>query len=420
MPNKNTFCILPFIHLSVFQDGKVKPCCMADSFMPENYNDSTGFKEFFQNETYKQLRDDLKNGVKNKMCDVCWKKEELGGRSFRQEKNAHFKKQYDEFMETEDKESELVFLDIRFSNQCNFKCRMCGERDSTSWYEERETFWNEECVKPVLEKVLKDGGNEEDVWNHIKPFDSKKLHILKKQFTEEELNNLEYVYIAGGEPLYTKMVWDFIEKIPHPENVTLQFQTNFSLLEYKDKSIFDFTRNFKKVIYSISLDGLFEVGEFQRTNFKTDNFLSNLKKLNEEIKTNPNISYDFTYTTTIINVFSFFETFDYLIENGYIEDYSNIRFQIARWPKFLDAKNYSLKHRIKKYYDRKIIKGIHNNPFLKGDIQNFILHIDQDIEGDMQTHLFEINRMARFSFDYNKTPIPEHIKNIETTIQKVI
>jgi MoaA/NifB/PqqE/SkfB family radical SAM enzyme len=414
MINKDTFCILPFIHLSVFQDGKVKPCCMADSFMPENYNDSDSFKEFFQNDTYKQLRDDLKNGVKNSLCDFCWKKEALGGRSFREEKNAHFKEQYDKFIENEEKEAELVFLDIRFSNQCNFKCRMCGERDSTSWYEERETFWNEECVKPVLNKVLEMGGKEEDVWNHIKPFDSKKLHILKKQFTEEELNNLEYVYIAGGEPLYTKMVWDFIEKIPHPENVVIQFQTNFSLLEYKEKSIFDFTKKFKQVVYSISLDGLFEVGEFQRTHFKTDNFLSNLKRLNEEIKSNPNISYDFTYTTTVINVFSFFETFDYLIENGYIKDYSNIRFQIAKWPKHLDAKNYHLIDEIKKYYSRTDIKGIEHNPFLKGDFENFILHVEQGIEGDISQHLYELDRTIRFSSEYNNIKVPQRMKNIDS------
>lgn len=413
MINKDTFCILPFIHLSVFQDGKVKPCCMADSFIKENYNDSEGFEEFFQNESYQKLRNDLKNGVKNSLCDVCWKKEDLGGRSFRQEKNAHFKKQYDKFIENEESNPELVFLDIRFSNQCNFKCRMCGERDSTSWYEERETFWNDECVKPVLEKLVKGGGDPKDLYNYIKPFDSKKLHILRKQFTEQELNELEYVYIAGGEPLYAKMVWDFIEKIPHPENVTLQFQTNFSLLEYKDKSIFEFTKNFKQVVYSISLDGLFEVGEFQRTNFKTDVFLSNLNRLNEEIKTNSNISYDFTYTTSLINVFSFFETFDYLIENGYIEDYSNIRLQIVQWPKHLDTRNYPITNKIKKYYSRTNIKGIHKNPFLKGDIDNLIRHVEQGIEGDLDNHLFELKRMIRFSSEYNNITIPDNLKNLD-------
>jgi hypothetical protein len=53
------------------------------------------------------------------------------------------------------------------------------------------------------------------------------------------------------------------------------------------------------------MDGLFEVGEFGRTNFKTDVFLANLNKLNEVKKEYNNIVYDFTYTSSILNVFSF-------------------------------------------------------------------------------------------------------------------
>ncbi len=409
MPNKDTFCVLPFMHLSLCQDGKVKPCCISNSFFEENYNDSTDFDTFFKNDSYEKLRDDLKNGVKNKMCDVCWKVEEHGGRSFRQEKNSHFKKQYEEFMENENTKNELVFLDVRFSNQCNFKCRMCGERDSTSWYDEREEYWEREVVDPVRER-LKQWNLHEKVYDYINPFQSKKLHILKNDFTKDELSKLEYVYLAGGEPLYMKKVWDFIESIPYPENVTLQFQTNFSLLEYKGISIFEFTKKFKSVVYSISLDGLFETGEFQRTNFKTDVFLNNLKKLNEEISNNPNIKYDFTYTTSIINVFSFFETFDYLIDNGYIRDYANLRFQIVKWPAHLDVKNFNIIKEVKEYYSRTDIKGKYKNPFLEGDIQNFISYVESDGWIDNAEHLENLKNYLIFSTDYNKLKLPTNLE----------
>ncbi len=408
MYNKDTICVMPFMHLSVFQDGKVKPCCMASDFFEENYNDYVDFNQFYKNESYKKLREDLKNGVKNKICDAGWKTEDRGGRSFRQEKNTHFQKQYEELMRGESEKNELVFLDVRFSNQCNFKCRMCGERDSTSWYDERAEYWEKEVVDPVREK-LKQWKLDHRVYEYINAFDKKKLHILKNDFTQKDLEKLEYVYLAGGEPLYMRKVWDFIETIPHPENVTLQFQTNFSILEYKDTSIFEFTKNFKNVVYSISLDGLFETGEFQRTNFKTETFLSNLKKLNEEIKLNPNISYDFTFTTTIINVFQFFETYDYLIDNGYINDYSNIRLQIVSWPKHLDAKNFGIEKEIEEYFDRKNIKGIERNPYLSGDIKNYILHIKQGIEGDYEEHLTNFRNYIKWSSLYNNLEIPKHL-----------
>ena len=89
MYNKDTFCVMPFMHFSVFQDGKVKPCCMASDFFEENFNDYVDFEQFYKNESYKKLREDLKSGVKNKMCDACWKTEDRGGRSFRQEKNTN-------------------------------------------------------------------------------------------------------------------------------------------------------------------------------------------------------------------------------------------------------------------------------------------------------------------------------------------
>jgi organic radical activating enzyme len=409
MPNNDTFCVLPFMHLSVFQDGKVKPCCMSNSFFEENYNHYVNFDIFFKNESYQKLRDDLKNGVKNKMCDVCWKVEEYGGRSFRQEKNAHFKKQYDEFMQNENAKSELVFLDARFSNQCNFKCRMCGERDSTSWYEEREEYWEREVVDPVREK-LKKWELEDKVYNYVNPFDAKKLHILKNDFTKDELSKLEYVYIAGGEPLYTKKVWDFIETIPSPENVTLQFQTNFSLLEYKGVSIFEFTKKFKNVVYSISLDGLFETGEFQRTNFKTDVFLDNLRKLNIEVSENPKVSYDFTFTASLLNVFHFFETFDYLIDNGYIKDYSQLRLQTVKWPAHLDVKNFNLIKEVKQYFSRTDIKGIDKNPFLKGDIENLILYIEKDGWIDNKEHLENLKNYLIFSKIYNNLKLPTDLE----------
>jgi organic radical activating enzyme len=287
-------------------------------------------------------------------------------------------------MREEDKK-DLVFLDIRFSNQCNFKCRMCSERDSTSWYDEKRE-WNEK--------------------NGI-PFDSKKLHILNNDFSKEDLEHLEYVYIAGGEPLYTKKAWDFIETIPHPQNVDLQFQTNLSILNYKDKNIFELTKGFKKVIYSISMDGLFEVGEFGRTNFKTDVFLANLNKLNEVKKEYNNIVYDFTYTSSILNVFSFFETFDYLIDNGYINDYSNIRFQFVRYPDILDTKNFNVLFKAKEYYERRhTLKGIEHSPFLLGDIENLLIYLEKENNTNTKEYLEKLKNYLIFSENYNNIKIP--------------
>jgi hypothetical protein len=171
------------------------------------------------------------------------------------------------------------------------------------------------------------------------------------------------------------------------------------------------TRGFKKVIYSISLDGLFEVGEFGRTNFKTDVFLANLNKLNDVKKEYTNIVYDFTYTSSILNVFSFFETFDYLIENGYINDYSNIRFQFVRYPDILDTKNFNVLDKAKKYYERRhTLKGIEHSPFLLGDIENLLIYLEKENNTDTKEYLEKLKNYLIFSENYNNIKIPSTLK----------
>jgi hypothetical protein len=171
------------------------------------------------------------------------------------------------------------------------------------------------------------------------------------------------------------------------------------------------TKGFKKVIYSISLDGLFEVGEFGRTNFKTDVFLANLNKLNDVRKEYNNIVYDFTYTSSILNVFSFFETFDYLIDNGYINDYSNIRFQFVRYPDILDTKNFNVLFKAKEYYERRhTLKGIEHSPFLLGDIENLLIYLEKENNTNTKEYLEKLKNYLIFSENYNNIKIPSTLK----------
>jgi hypothetical protein len=159
------------------------------------------------------------------------------------------------------------------------------------------------------------------------------------------------------------------------------------------------------------MDGLFEVGEFGRTNFKTDVFLANLTKLNEVKKEYNNIVYDFTYTSSILNVFSFFETFDYLIENGYTSDYSNIRFQFVRYPDILDTKNFNVLDKARQYYERRhTLKGIEHSPFLLGDIENLLIYLDKENNTDTKEYLEKLKNYLIFSQNYNNIKIPSTLK----------
>jgi MoaA/NifB/PqqE/SkfB family radical SAM enzyme len=59
-------------------DGEVKPCCIAGGFdEPESLREKS-IEEIFNSKQFKQLRKDMLNGTRNKVCDVCYKKEDRG------------------------------------------------------------------------------------------------------------------------------------------------------------------------------------------------------------------------------------------------------------------------------------------------------------------------------------------------------
>jgi hypothetical protein len=105
------------------------------------------------------------------------------------------------------------------------------------------------------------------------------------------------------------------------------YNTNFSILKYKGKTIFEYLKDFRNVHFSISLDGLGEVGEFVRTGFDNKVFNTNFMLLKWAIEHYKNISYDFQYTCSVLNAFNFF---DFLKELN--EDHNLINFHWVKYP----------------------------------------------------------------------------------------
>ena len=147
-----TFCPLPFVHLYAQPSGHVKPCCIAETIYTHNLNNET-IDEVFNSEEMKKLRVDMLNGERNKLCDICYLAEDRGEVSARQ---GFLEPQNNEFEipETTDGEVPLEFqyIDIRFSNQCNFKCRTCCHDFSSSWYEPEMLMGG---LSPDTNKVIK-------------------------------------------------------------------------------------------------------------------------------------------------------------------------------------------------------------------------------------------------------------------------
>src|SRR5262245_32051465 len=77
----DTFCILPWMHLTVLPDGTSRICCVA-SDGPLSLQKST-LAEIWNSEHMRKLRRDLVAGRPVQECSVCYRDEQEGGISHR-------------------------------------------------------------------------------------------------------------------------------------------------------------------------------------------------------------------------------------------------------------------------------------------------------------------------------------------------
>jgi len=325
--SSESFCILPFVHLYAQPDGEIKPCCIAGSYdKPLKYKGNT-IEGIWNSEQMKDLRKDMLCGVKNKACDVCYKKEERGEDSPRIKYNRSNNWTMPKVDENFEVPPVIQHLDIRFSNLCNLKCRMCNHTFSSSWFEDAKKMYGGVVEDSKVIKV------SETIVEDLIPY----------------LSDIRSVYFAGGEPLimpeHFKMLKWLHENVGEYFDEELQETKKNLHLHYNTNNEVDLVnlwKDFAKVFVSISCDGIGPVGEYQRTNFDTKKFLENL----DRIKTvaNPSytsggpgkrvtgIQYNFQYTTTIYNIYHIFDFINFMIENKYVESSDSIDLYYAWSP----------------------------------------------------------------------------------------
>lgn len=343
-----TFCILPFIHLYVHPDGKIAPCCIGNPFSNGPNMKNSTIEELINSKELKEVRESIANELEHPACSVCFNSEKLNGDSSRFRYNKHEAYSLPEVQDDYSVPTSIQHLDIRFSNLCNLKCRMCNPEYSSMWYED----WHK-LHKGKLQgtKVVK---ADENAVEKIKPY----------------IANLKTIYFAGGEPLLMKEHMDTLtylhETFPNVDlpcnhgigkNLQFHYNTNLHVLKYNGEGFIDKWKDFRKVNLSISCDGIGPVGEFQRTGFKTERFLTNLNTLvNKGFKPlsyrsangDPNcrLLYNFQYTVTPLNVFHIFEFIDFLLDNKYIYNDYDVDFRYAWSPLSHTVKNMPIEYKI--------------------------------------------------------------------------
>lgn len=331
----NTTCILPFVHLYSEPKGEMKPCCIASGFDEPLDLKTLTIEEAFNSPQMKELRKDMLEGKRNKVCDVCYKKEDLNNHSPRTDFNNNRLWKMPEVKEDYSVDSQFQHVDIRFSNLCNFKCRMCNHDFSSNWYED---------------------------FDKLRPGHTKgRTKVMKVSDTIVEdliphLKNIKSFYFAGGEPLIMpehykvlKYLYDTMPVVEqHWGNVrplSIHYNTNLSVITYDENSLVELWKGFDRVFLSISCDGIGEVGEYQRIGFLHDRFITNLKTIQKYFISNSpyngglGLQYNFQYTTTIYNAYHIFDFIKFMEENKFIKSSEHIDFYYAWSPSEVSLNN---------------------------------------------------------------------------------
>ncbi len=291
MTNK-TFCILPFVHMQIKPSGQMKPCCRFDfhnkeyiqgeKYLFDEFNvASTSLTNGQTSDMWQDIRNKMIAGEHVAGCHKCYKEESIAGHSMRTYENSLRNKNNQEQLVDKQYESpKIKYLEMTFGNYCNLKCRTCNADLSSTWWED--------------ENALVELGKYPDRRNYPKTVN------IPFNWKPEDFKDVEEIKFTGGEPMvhpdFIKLM-DMLIEIGVAQNIKLDIFTNCSWIP--GEKYLDRLRKFKKIVLSLSIDGVGPVNEYIRNPSKwsvvdkaVDSWLSleNENRENIHVVWNPTIN----------------------------------------------------------------------------------------------------------------------------------
>ena len=293
--DNKSFCLAPWMAIHVWPDGKTFPCCLWDIKDPiGNINENT-LEEIWNNDQMKKVRTDMLQGKELKACDRCNQLNASGYNSYRDSINKRHPKTM-KYVEETDKDGFLPTMnlhlwDFRLSNFCNFKCRSCGVGLSSTWHSDTLALSQNAELKEFGSSMYNTSVEEKAL---ISINDKVKFLDL----VEKHYSCVDEIYFAGGEPLMMPEHYAILDKLLEIDrtDVIIRYSTNFSVLKFKGKSIFDYWKHFEPNLELwISIDGVGKIGEYVRKGFNDKKFEENITALKKSGLHFPDVGYMVTY-----------------------------------------------------------------------------------------------------------------------------
>ena len=306
MDPTSTLCLAPWVHTYLSPQTERRMCCAsrepAQSF--EQYIDTNAgsgkyhpltLEEHWNSEPMRSVRRRMLNNETLPECAVCNEKL-LNTDVYRSYFNQLFGHKYDSIRANtlpDGTYTELpVSWDYRFSNLCNFKCRMCGDMLSSSWETEQRTHGMLDLSNP------RNNWMQPAVREKITQFQDQQIEAEFAQAVTE--HRVEEVYWVGGEPLMYEQHWRYMKQIVEQgdgERVYARYNTNLSRVDYRGVNLYrDILAHLRDWQICASLDGTGRTGEYIRTGLDYEQWLANFKQGLARATNRRQMRIDFTLT----------------------------------------------------------------------------------------------------------------------------
>lgn len=264
-----SICPLPWQNLSLDVDGSSRPCCKFAHHDPDsdyqmaNLRDAS-LEEVWNGEGMRRLRRDFLDGKRPAECTTCWDEEAAGIASLRQTwfwRGLRHEPDYDGV-----EVAHPSALDLKLTNACNLKCRICGPVASSLWLGEEARLHGDD-LDPYLAENRR--------W------------FLANKITEHPENavtfrtwlpHLEHVELTGGEPMMSpenRAVVELLVEEGDPAGVALLVTTNATVVDERIVGPFD---RFGRVTVSLSIDDIGGRIEYERAPARWDEIEANIRR----------------------------------------------------------------------------------------------------------------------------------------------
>ena len=300
----DNFCLYPFTHFQLDPDGRARPCCKYKVGDPTWQKDvpklpDVDIGQLWEQEEFQNLRDQFLRNERPSGCKACWDEEAAGIPSMRLTRENGGKTHPHATFFHHIPRLYPKSLDLKLSNLCNLKCRICTPFLSTQW------------MKEIIDLQVNDMGD-------VKTFTRNSREKFSENPSNEEIlkqwaPTIDYLEFYGGEPLMQQehdKILRIMNEHGKPEHTGLYYNTNGTIC---DEEFFKLWAPFREIIINFSIDDIGSRFEFQRKNAIWNETLENMVKYKElAVKYNVNMTIRLYTTVGILNVFYLNEFFEFV------------------------------------------------------------------------------------------------------------